>query len=593
MTAVAKSDLGIIEGMPDMKAQEGMWNFDEDDWLLLAMCADPIFCAELLFEEPLNYEHAGCYTVMDYQYPLFRPRSCYAGFPCARSVGKTESIKARACSHAFKRQREDLLLTAPQMIHLEPLTEAIEARITAVRLLREFLKKENQKTGFTHKPFQCDFADGTKIIGRIPQDTGKGVKGMHEPDLMVDEGQDYPEKGWTEVHETVMKDHVNSTGEFDFTYHFYGVHAGMGGGKFHELATGGSFKITCITAPMKPGWNKREKEAAAAMYGGTSSPDYRRNLLGEPGTGSSQFFVTARLMACVDQDKESKYNSLEYKAQDLHSEELENMLPAGGDVGTLLDLPDVDTQEVYCGMDIGLVTDPTVIMIFVIVTDKTKKRRLKLIRMIHLWRFRERQIRQCTYRIAMHYGKRLRMFGQDITGIGLPLLQTMEDDEVAPDHLKEVTRGYVFNAKMVISVDPNFVSKRGSEMMDQYGNLVEERRNIATGNIEMLTKMSMIEASTRYLRQFIDSGFLWLPWAPLLVRDMQGETEQRVKAMAGMKKKPNAFHMLDAMRVMAMAYKSAELEEMVYQQPQRPVIVRTVGAGTAGGGNGGAVLLGS
>jgi hypothetical protein len=39
-----------------------------------------------------------------------------------------------------------------------------------------------------------DFIDGTKIVGRIPRLTGTGVKGQHQPDLIVDEGQDYPRR---------------------------------------------------------------------------------------------------------------------------------------------------------------------------------------------------------------------------------------------------------------------------------------------------------------------------------------------------------------------------------------------------------------
>jgi hypothetical protein len=44
-------------------------------------------------------------------------------------VGKTESIKARGVCHAFKRQGDDMLITAPELIHLMPLTDAIEQRI--------------------------------------------------------------------------------------------------------------------------------------------------------------------------------------------------------------------------------------------------------------------------------------------------------------------------------------------------------------------------------------------------------------------------------------------------------------------------------
>jgi hypothetical protein len=158
-------------------------------------------------------------------------------------------------------------------------------------------------------PFGIDFADGTKIVGRIPRLNGTGVKGQHQPDLIIDEGQDYPPKGWTEVHETVLKDHVDRDGNPDFTYHFYGVHSGARHRLGERAKQGRGFKIVQVTAIQRPGWGKEEKSAAKAAYGGTTAPDYRRNILGEPGGAASPFFVTARLVACVDQDRESRYNS--------------------------------------------------------------------------------------------------------------------------------------------------------------------------------------------------------------------------------------------------------------------------------------------
>jgi hypothetical protein len=47
----------------------------------------------------------------------------------------------------------------------------------------------------------------------------------------------------------------------------------------------------------------------------------------------------------------------------------------------------------------------------------------------------------------------------DVTGLGLPIFQAMEDDEVAPQHLLDVSEGYVFNAKLPIGVDKNLVTK--------------------------------------------------------------------------------------------------------------------------------------
>lgn len=393
------------------------------------------------------------------------------------------------------------------------------------------------------------------------------------------------------MHETVLKDHVDRDGNPDFTYQFYGVHSGARDGRFYKLSTSGEFKITQITAMMRPGWGPDEKRRAAAMYGGTQAPDYRRNILGEAGGASSAFFVTSRLMACLDQDRESDYNTLEWKRQALLSEEIDAML---GEVpreerdarmyellGTLIDLPELQAQGLYLGMDVGLVNDPTVITLWAIQPDKQRKTRLKLVRMFHLWRFREKMIRFVLYHIGWKYGERLRGAGMDVTGLGLPIFQAMEADEVAPQHLLDISRGYVFNAKVPIGVDPSLVSKDSQgKLRDHYGNMVEEEEDPFTRTKRYIVKMTMIEASTRYLREFVDSTYMLLPFDPEIAGDMQGETEQRVRAMAGVKKKPNAFHILDSMRAMAMVYKAADVEAQIAVPDRTPVMARAVDAGS-------------
>jgi hypothetical protein len=575
---MAKGRLGLLHGQRTMETLEGQWLLDGDDFALIALLQDPVFCAELLFEDPLNRDYGGTYTVRDYQFPLFRPQGNYNIAPCARDVGKTESIKGRAVSHIFRRMGEDMLVSAPQLIHLDPLTKEIEQRLSSCRLTREFLKRDSQKTGFTHKPFEASFMDNTNIIGRIPHIDGKGVKGQHVVDLIIDESQDFPEAGWTEIFPTVMKDHTDAQGEYDFSMTFYGVHGAGGGGTFGRLARSPSYHMTAITRLQTLKWGKEEKEATAAMYGGTNSPDYRRNVLGEPGQALQQFFATSRLMACMDQDTDSVYNTSIFKAQELQAEEVDMMIGPDGAVGDLLDLPAELGQQVYGGMDVGLITDPTVIQLWAVLPDHKRKSRLQLIRMFHLWRFRERQIREVTYRIALQYGLTLRAFGQDITGLGLPLYQAMEDDEECPTHLKEVAHGYTFNAKVPVTVDKNYVSEQGKQLVDQYGHIVEVVRDKWTGKEQLVARMTMIEASTRYLRGFVDTGFLLLPFHDKLITDFQGETEQRVKAMAGVKKKPSAFHMLDAARGMAMGYRQGEITEQVYAHPQQPVFDRAMTA---------------
>lgn len=570
--------LGVIHGYDEKKlgpilASEGGWALNEIDMLLYAFLSDPIYGPEMCWKDIPNHDYGGCYRVRDYQYPLFRVSDNYAGFACARSVGKTESIKARAWTHVFRRSGENMLVTAPELIHLLPLTNAIEDRIQDARVTREFLDTRGGKTGLSHRPFGADFLDSTAIVGRIPKITGTGVKGQHEPDLIIDEAQDYPEKGWIEVHPTVMADHTNREGDPDFTYHFYGVHSGARDSGFFKSITDGGFTITTVTAMQRPGWSKAEKDAAKARYGSTSDPDYRRNIYGEPGAAASQFFVTARLMACVDQGpkngmpEDSKYNTHEYVKQELRAEEVDDLrLP----IAEILDLPG-SFGQVYCGMDIGLTNSPTVIVVFS--KEKVKGvERLKLLRLYNLQRFRTRQIRETLYCLAYHFGPRLEGFGIDVTGLGFPIWQEMEDDEAVPQRLKQVSRGYFFNAKVPVDVDEDFITRdQSGRMRDQFGSAVEKEVD-EWGQERLVTKMAMIEASTRYLREMVDKTFLMLPFDTEIIKDMQGETQQRVKAVGERMKKPNAFHILDAERAMAMVYRSGEVEEALEVQKPGPVL---------------------
>lgn len=488
----------------------------------------------------------------------------------------TESIKARAFSHVFRRTAENLLLTAPELIHLLPLTDAVEERLQDTRLTREFLDTRGGKTGFTHRPFGADFIDGTKIVGRIPRLTGTGVKGQHQPDLMIDEAQDYPERGWVEVHETVMKDHVDRDGNPDFRYMFYGVHSGArDSGFFKRIGGDSGFKLITVTAIQRPGWGKAEKDAAKAAYGGTSNPDYRRNIYGEPGAASSAFFVTARLMACVDQGppngrpEDSKYNSLEYVKQDLRWEEVADLLLP---IHQVLDLPG-SYGNIYMGADLGLNESPTVISCFS--HEKVKGvDRLKLLRLYKLHRFTSRRIRETFYALGGHFGSKLIANGIDATGLGNPIWQEMQEDEIAPQHLLDVTRGYFFNAKVPVGIEATNVREDSQgNLRDQYGSAVKKETD-EWGQERYVVTMPMIEAGRRYLREMVDSGFLLLPFDPEITTDMQGETQQRVKSVGERTKlsKPNAFHILDSFTGMAMGSKAETVEEALAVHRPAPVL---------------------
>jgi hypothetical protein len=84
---------------------------------------------------------------------------------------------------------------------------------------------------------------------------------------------------------------------------------------------------------------------------------------------------------------------------------------------------------------------------------------MKLIRRFTLERMRTRQIREAPTRSTSFYGSALKGFGMDVTGLGFPMWQEMEDDESAPPHLMDVARGYFFNAKVPVGVDKEFVTQ--------------------------------------------------------------------------------------------------------------------------------------
>lgn len=85
------------------------------------------------------------------------------------------SVMARACAFPFVHPGQEMVITAPELVHLEPIVSKIEAQMYAVRLYRELL--ERGRSGVTHRPFQMNFVNQSRIIGRIPQKDGKGVKG--------------------------------------------------------------------------------------------------------------------------------------------------------------------------------------------------------------------------------------------------------------------------------------------------------------------------------------------------------------------------------------------------------------------------------
>ena len=547
----------------------GDMKFDDTDLFLIAMLKDMVVAPEFCWSNPNNTEYGGCYRVRDYQVKFNRVDDHYAGFSCARSVGKTEREMIFSFTHYFRRSDENLLITAPELLHLHPLTKAIEDRIERCRLTRECLRKDKPgMTGFSHNPFGVEYSDGTKIIGRIPNRDGRGVKGQHQRDLVIEEAQDYPDAGWTEVHETVEK-------HGDFNYHFYGVHRGARGGGFARRVQGGMFKIHTLTAIQRQSWGPEEKRAAIDTYGGVNSPDYRRNILGEAGAASSPIFVVARLMACVDQNPESSYNEKTYVQQHFRWEDFSQ---SGLGIEHVIDLPaTLKSNKILVGMDLGLTNSPTVASVFAEIDYKAKgesasRKRLALIRRFTLQHFKSKDIRHLTY-LIWKWRKDVMGIGMDTTGLGFPIFQEIEDDESYPEAFRKSVKGWKFNEKITVSTASDGGGKESAiEGMPFFFQPQEEDADSVS--------MTVIELTTNYLREWVDSNYLLLPMDNEVVEDLLAENLQRVQDVSRLtgSKKPNRFHILDSFRMATLVEKIAE-NEYVEEQRGGPVLDKMMDQG--------------
>lgn len=160
-------------------------DLSEEERYLLALMLDlsGIDLAEFLWTDDTNKD--GIFRCYDFQYSWYRTRDKFQIDQCARSVGKSLGIQMRSFGFPFHSPGEEMLLTAPEMIHLDPVTNKVADRILDTRVSKELLQRRGASNGITRRPFEAKFVNGARIMGRIPQKDGKGVKGCMARGTMV------------------------------------------------------------------------------------------------------------------------------------------------------------------------------------------------------------------------------------------------------------------------------------------------------------------------------------------------------------------------------------------------------------------------
>jgi hypothetical protein len=462
----------------------------------------------------------GCWRAWDFQWAWWRCEAALQVDQSARSVGKSLGIKLRACAFPNLFPGQEMVVTAPELVHLEPIINLIETQIESTRFYREQIPRT--RSAVTHRPFRMNFTNGARIMGRIPQRDGKGVKGIHPIWLELDEGQDFPAPGWVELIETLKRGHEGAI------WRAHGVTRGVRD-HFYQITQDtpdNKWTVHRIPAMMRPNWSDEERSEKIQQYGSRDDPDYRRNVLGLHGDATNPMFVLYRLMGCTDTDQTSDYNANEYYAVSIKSETLQF---AHQEVADVLDFPARHLDYVgegkakalfWAGMDVGYTVDPTEILVFVEYRHKPRDpaSRLRLLTRVHLERVGHAEQVSAILSVIRFY--RPKAFAMDKTGLGLPLFTDLQercrsDPELLP--ALDIIKGYAFGEKVLVDLD-------SSVEIPEWANLDETVR--AAG-----MRRSVLEHASDLLRSLVDAGRLELPWDTELLRQFQGSTWSIAKSL--------------------------------------------------------------
>ena len=523
----------------------------EEEAYLVALLMDPtgVDLAEFLWEDTEDSPD-GCYRLWPFQWPWTHTGEKYEIDAMARQLGKSFSVVWKAMAFAFQQPGQEMLITAPELNHLELLTSKVEWAFASYRLLDD-MRPRTANRGIKKQPhWTMKLQNGATVMTRLPNRDGRGVKGTHPVVIELDEIQDYPPAGYTELIETIK---VNATG---MSWRVHGVSKGVGRDLHYQLTQGKSvggdatFFVHHFIAAHRPGWTDAERQAKIKQYGGDEShPDYQRNVLGLPADSGSTLFVTARLLSCV-RIRESQWAE-EYN-QDIYtrlkiSDALVNRVEA---IESLLDFNYAHLDEQYrsywAGADIGFTNDPTEILVF----GSTKEADRLLLR-VRLERISAPDQARVVKAIFEFFGTRLKRFGMDRTGNGLPLMQYLKDDRAIAPRIA----GY------------NFSEKRPVEFHDREPKAGEKPE-------DLVILRNIKDYATDELRKVVDGKRLELPFDDEILKEWQGQTAYVVRSSKdddGVKRKYGGgdCHTLDAARMYAAA-KSLMGIEALLEKPNAP-----------------------
>lgn len=544
----------------------------EEECYLVAILDDPSGIELAEFSWIDEEQEDGCFRLWDYQWRWFRCDETFQIDWCGRSIGKSTGIIMRAYAFPFNYPGAEMLITAPELNHLRPITDKVEHLFLTTRLGFAMLPKR-RGNGINHQPqFQAHFLNNSRIISRLPQRNGKGVKGMHPLVIESDEMQDFPKQGWTELIETMK---IASVGA---QWRAHGVSRGVRDEYYKftmRLDPDTPFYVHRYMAMHRPSWSASERRSKIAQYNGTEQDvDYRRNIYGDHGDATNPVFVLAHLMACVRMQQDQwaiDYNDDVYSVIRLTDE----LVSRTGHIQPFLTVPGNHLEEQYysywSGMDVGYTRDPSELLVFGELTPKKgAPPLLRLLLRVHMQRISAADQAQVVRWVFDTYGTRLRAFTFDKTGNGLPLWQeldpvaagTTRENWRTPLHIINRVKGYGFSEKVAVEFDDR-------EMTDK------EKPE------DLVIKKNVVDFATDELRKLVDARppRIELPNDRELLTEFQGQEIQYTRdegSAAGITRRYSggSFHTLDAAKMMIAGRNLDAMEQALKVRAPEPVLDR-------------------
>lgn len=619
MTILEERPLADPFQLPDEDRQAPAFELTDEECYLVAILLDEsgLDLAEFCWVDETQ-EH-GCYRAYPYQWPWWRDPAPRQIDQCGRSLGKSEGIMARILAFPYSFPGGEQAFVAPQKKHIENLSKRVEMRIRASRLLSYFVQGGPDR-GIKHQPFDILWANGAYLQSRLPQATGLGLKGLHPIRLEVDEGQDITDAAYKELPEVVRWEVDNAR------WMIHGVSKGVQDTFWAYTQPDSGFKVHRLTGMHRPDWTEEKKQQRIKEYGGSKdTADYIRNVLGDHAYAADRIVNLHRLMLCVDTEA-SRYNTEEYAFFELRPEPIldEVRKRKGGRraapgieestedqaqvIRDLLLFPQLhrNYKTFWCGMDVGLVNDPTELLVFaeyeptqaeiradinnMIAVPLEGKTRLKLLTRIHIRQLPSPLLEEVVMHVIDFY--KPKAFSFDSTGIGLPLWQGLQkragrsklavldyaNPEASAARLAEAEqeraeraltaiKGYNFSGKLVVEFD----AAKLAELKNPTPEDMVEKAGI---------KRIVKDFGTDLVREVVDEQRLKLPDDGDITNSINGQTVtygeeaidpygRRRYNYAGGK-----AHILDALRMALVGRHMTPIDVILAPKKKKPILDR-------------------